>query len=43
MTDARAQTHDQVEEDLLRTREFLDTIVENIPIAVFARRSPATF
>jgi len=43
MTDARAQTHDQVEEDLLRTREFLDTIVEIIPIAVFARRSPATF
>jgi diguanylate cyclase (GGDEF)-like protein/PAS domain S-box-containing protein len=37
IADARAQTHDQVEEDLLRTREFLDTIVENIPIAVFAK------
>ncbi|WP_253075754.1 putative bifunctional diguanylate cyclase/phosphodiesterase [Bradyrhizobium sp. 195] len=37
MIDARAQTHDEVEEDLLRTREFLDTIVENIPIAVFAK------
>jgi len=37
IADARAQTHDQVEEDLLRTREFLDTIVENISIAVFAK------
>jgi diguanylate cyclase (GGDEF)-like protein/PAS domain S-box-containing protein len=37
IADARAQTHDQVEEELLRTREFLDTIVENIPIAVFAK------
>ena len=37
IADARAQTHDQVEEDLLRTREFLYTIVENIPIAVFAK------
>ena len=37
IADARAQTHDQVQEDLLRTREFLDTIVENIPIAVFAK------
>lgn len=35
--DARAHTHDEVEQDLLRTREFLDTIVENIPIAVFAK------
>ncbi|MBB4260427.1 diguanylate cyclase (GGDEF)-like protein/PAS domain S-box-containing protein [Bradyrhizobium sp. CIR3A] len=37
MTDARAHTHDEVELDLLRTQEFLDTIVENIPIAVFAK------
>ena len=37
MIDARVQTHDEVEEDLLRTREFLDAIVENIPIAVFAK------
>lgn len=37
IADARAQTHDQVEEELLRTREFLYTIVENIPIAVFAK------
>jgi diguanylate cyclase (GGDEF)-like protein/PAS domain S-box-containing protein len=37
MIAARAQTHDQVEQDLLRTREFLDTIVENIPMAVFAK------
>ncbi|MGY4472076.1 diguanylate cyclase (GGDEF)-like protein/PAS domain S-box-containing protein [Bradyrhizobium sp. LB9.1b] len=37
MTDARAHTHDEVEQDLLRTQEFLDTIVENIPIAVFAK------
>ncbi|WLC14193.1 putative bifunctional diguanylate cyclase/phosphodiesterase [Bradyrhizobium diazoefficiens] len=35
--DASAHTHDEVEQDLLRTREFLDTIVENIPIAVFAK------
>jgi len=35
--DARAHTHDEVEQDLLRTQEFLDTIVENIPIAVFAK------
>ncbi|WLA63461.1 putative bifunctional diguanylate cyclase/phosphodiesterase [Bradyrhizobium diazoefficiens] len=34
---ASAHTHDEVEQDLLRTREFLDTIVENIPIAVFAK------
>ncbi|WP_453955306.1 diguanylate cyclase domain-containing protein [Bradyrhizobium sp. USDA 377] len=37
MIDARARTHDEVEQDLLRTQEFLDTIVENIPIAVFAK------
>ncbi|WP_091964791.1 putative bifunctional diguanylate cyclase/phosphodiesterase [Bradyrhizobium shewense] len=37
MTDARAHTHDEVKLDLLRTQEFLDTIVENIPIAVFAK------
>lgn len=36
-TDVRGHTHDEVEQDLLRTREFLDTIVENIPIAVFAK------
>lgn len=35
--DASAHTHDEDEQDLLRTREFLDTIVENIPIAVFAK------
>jgi diguanylate cyclase (GGDEF)-like protein/PAS domain S-box-containing protein len=35
--DLRAHTHDEVEQDLLRTREFLDTVVENIPIAVFAK------
>ncbi|MDF0518511.1 EAL domain-containing protein [Bradyrhizobium yuanmingense] len=32
-----AQTRDEVEQDLLRTQEFLDTIIENIPIAVFAK------
>nr|WP_246752433.1 EAL domain-containing protein [Bradyrhizobium diazoefficiens] len=37
MTDLRGHTPDQVEQDLLRTQEFLDTIVENIPIAVFAK------
>ncbi|UWU71023.1 PAS domain-containing protein [Bradyrhizobium sp. NC92] len=37
MIEARAHTHDEVEQDLLRTQEFLDTIVENIPIAVFAK------
>lgn len=37
MADARAHTHNEVEQDLLRTQEFLDTIVENIPIAVFAK------
>ncbi|MHC4055535.1 putative bifunctional diguanylate cyclase/phosphodiesterase [Bradyrhizobium sp. 25ACV] len=37
MTDARAHTYDEVKLDLLRTQEFLDTIVENIPIAVFAK------
>lgn len=37
MTDVRGHTHDEVEQDLLRTQEFLDTIVENIPIAVFAK------
>lgn len=37
MTDVRGHTHDEVAQDLLRTQEFLDTIVENIPIAVFAK------
>ena len=37
MIEARAHTHDEVAQDLLRTQEFLDTIVENIPIAVFAK------
>ncbi|MDA9433888.1 putative bifunctional diguanylate cyclase/phosphodiesterase [Bradyrhizobium sp. CCBAU 51627] len=37
LTDVRGHTHDEVEQDLLRTQEFLDTIVENIPIAVFAK------
>jgi PAS domain S-box-containing protein len=32
-----AQSPDEVEQDLLRTQDFLDTIVENIPIAVFAK------
>src|SRR3954451_1016707 len=36
-TGVRAHTHDEVAQDLLRTQEFLDTIVENIPIAVFAK------
>ncbi|MBR0858396.1 putative bifunctional diguanylate cyclase/phosphodiesterase [Bradyrhizobium liaoningense] len=35
--DACAKGDDLVDVDLLRTREFLDTIVENIPIAVFAK------
>ncbi|WP_249140388.1 bifunctional diguanylate cyclase/phosphodiesterase [Bradyrhizobium manausense] len=37
MSEELAQTHDRAEQDLLRTREFLDTIIENIPIAVFAK------
>ncbi|WP_376707552.1 hypothetical protein [Bradyrhizobium glycinis] len=36
MIEVRSQTRDEVEQNLLRTREFLDTI-ENIPIAVFAK------
>ena len=35
--EASAHSPDEVEQDLLRTQEFLDTIVENIPIAVFAK------
>ncbi len=30
-------THKRAEQDLLRAREFLDSIIENIPIAVFAK------
>ncbi|KYH00972.1 EAL domain-containing protein [Bradyrhizobium sp. DOA1] len=37
MIEARAHTQGVVERDLLRTQEFLDTIVENVPIAVFAK------
>lgn len=37
MSEELAQTHDRAEQDLLRTREFLDKIIENIPIAVFAK------
>ncbi|AMA56761.1 putative bifunctional diguanylate cyclase/phosphodiesterase [Bradyrhizobium sp. CCGE-LA001] len=37
MIEARAHTQGVVERDLLRTQEFLDIIVENVPIAVFAK------
>ena len=37
MIDELEQTHKRAEQDLLRAREFLDSIIENIPIAVFAK------
>lgn len=37
ITDWHAQAPGEAEQDLLGTREFLDTIIENIPIAVFAK------
>jgi diguanylate cyclase (GGDEF)-like protein/PAS domain S-box-containing protein len=37
MIDELEQTHTRAELDLLRAREFLDSIIENIPIAVFAK------
>ncbi|WP_249137111.1 putative bifunctional diguanylate cyclase/phosphodiesterase [Bradyrhizobium canariense] len=37
MIDELEQTHQRAEQDLLRAREFLDSIIENIPIAVFAK------
>ena len=37
MIEELEQTHKRAEHDLLRAREFLDSIIENIPIAVFAK------
>ncbi|WP_441234398.1 putative bifunctional diguanylate cyclase/phosphodiesterase [Bradyrhizobium sp. 930_D9_N1_4] len=37
MIEELEQTHRRAEQDLLRAREFLDSIIENIPIAVFAK------
>jgi diguanylate cyclase (GGDEF)-like protein/PAS domain S-box-containing protein len=37
MIEELEQTHKRAEQDLLRAREFLDCIIENIPIAVFAK------
>jgi diguanylate cyclase (GGDEF)-like protein/PAS domain S-box-containing protein len=37
MIEELEQTHKRSEQDLLRAREFLDSIIENIPIAVFAK------
>ncbi|MCG2667182.1 putative bifunctional diguanylate cyclase/phosphodiesterase [Bradyrhizobium sp. GCM10023182] len=37
MIEELEQTHKRAEQDLLRAREFLDSIIENIPIAVFAK------
>jgi diguanylate cyclase (GGDEF)-like protein/PAS domain S-box-containing protein len=37
MIEELEQTHRRAEQDLLRAREFLDGIIENIPIAVFAK------
>jgi diguanylate cyclase (GGDEF)-like protein/PAS domain S-box-containing protein len=37
MIEELEQTHQRAEQDLLRAREFLDSIIENIPIAVFAK------
>lgn len=37
MIEELEQTHKRAEWDLLRAREFLDSIIENIPIAVFAK------
>ena len=37
MIEELEQTHKRAEQDLLRARQFLDSIIENIPIAVFAK------
>lgn len=37
MIEELEQTHRRAEQDLSRAREFLDSIIENIPIAVFAK------
>jgi diguanylate cyclase (GGDEF)-like protein/PAS domain S-box-containing protein len=37
MIEELEQTHKRAEQDLSRAREFLDSIIENIPIAVFAK------
>ncbi|WP_245448551.1 putative bifunctional diguanylate cyclase/phosphodiesterase [Bradyrhizobium nitroreducens] len=37
MIEELEQTHKRAEQDLGRAREFLDSIIENIPIAVFAK------
>ncbi len=37
MIEELEQTHKRAEQDLLRAREFLDSIIENIPVAVFAK------
>ncbi|BBO04504.1 diguanylate cyclase (GGDEF)-like protein/PAS domain S-box-containing protein [Bradyrhizobium ottawaense] len=37
MIEELEQTHKRAEQDLLRAREFLDSIIESIPIAVFAK------
>ena len=37
MIEELEQTHRCAEQDLLRAREFLDSIIENIPIAIFAK------
>ncbi|MDA9523769.1 diguanylate cyclase [Bradyrhizobium sp. CCBAU 11434] len=37
MIEELEQTHKRAEQDLLRAREFLDSIIENIPMAVFAK------
>jgi diguanylate cyclase (GGDEF)-like protein/PAS domain S-box-containing protein len=37
MIEELERTHKRAEQDLLRAREFLDSIIENIPIAVFAK------
>ncbi|WP_244941411.1 putative bifunctional diguanylate cyclase/phosphodiesterase [Bradyrhizobium yuanmingense] len=37
MIEELEQTHKRAEQDLLHAREFLDSIIENVPIAVFAK------
>ncbi|WP_249125461.1 bifunctional diguanylate cyclase/phosphodiesterase [Bradyrhizobium manausense] len=37
MIEELEQTHKRAEQDLSQAREFLDSIIENIPIAVFAK------
>lgn len=39
MIEELEQTHKRAEQDLLRAREFLDSIIENIPIAVLAKEA----